>query len=217
VQPHSLRWLHPDDPLRRGYGPEEPPPKRTHSQACTEAKDSESAAYSTWNSDNHVRLKTGINHWCPLSVLNKFDMIWDFCPDIMHIVKTFFERLVIGVFSGSRRPTPFAGKEPKELATGATAAERQEFMYKTRKYTRDLNEYTEACKAFDECKFDEIDKKIVDERVQNLGGYPYWIRSSMVHARTLHTYNTHNLRISLQFPNTSFNFSKHANYLKIAQ
>jgi hypothetical protein len=31
-------------------------------------------------------------------------MIWDFCPDMMHIIKTFFERLVLGVFSGSRKP-----------------------------------------------------------------------------------------------------------------
>ena len=113
--------------------------------------------------------------------MNKFDMIWDFCPDMMHIIKTFFERLVIGVFSGSRRPTKFTAKEPTKPDEGAPAEDRKKYKAKKSKYTADLAEYEEAITAFDECLFSANDRTVVDERVQNLVGFPYWIKTSMVH------------------------------------
>lgn len=179
----TIRWLHPDDPLRMGCGPEGPPAARTHAQACTEAKDSESKPYHTWNRSSHVRFKTGINHWCPLSVLYKFDMIWDFGPDMMHLIKTFFERLVIGVYSGSREPS-FNRKEPVEPDDEASKEELKIYKTKKRKYEARKSEYQEMVKASQECKFSDVDQKIVDVRVQNLVGYPCWIKSSMVRTLT---------------------------------
>ena len=180
----TIRWLHPDDPLRHGYGPEGPPAPRTHRQACREAKVSDSKPYHTWDSTKHVRLTTGINHWCPLSVLNKFDMIWDFCPDMMHLIKTFFERLVIGVFSGSREPS-FNRKDPVKPAKGAEYQERKDYQAKKGKYEAQKKEYLEEVKACNECKFSSADQRTVDERVQNLVGYPCWIKSSLVRTLTL--------------------------------
>jgi hypothetical protein len=184
----ASRWLPQNDPLRAGCGPEGPPAPRTHAQACKEAKESDACPYHTWKYKNHPRYKTGINHWSPLSVLNKFDMIWDFCPDMMHIIKTFFERLLIGVFSGSRKPV-FKRKEPvvpgtpataKKRGTPATAEETKEYQGKKRKYDERKVEFEEAILAFDECIFDGDAQKIVDERVKNLVGYPNWIKASLV-------------------------------------
>jgi hypothetical protein len=180
----TIRWLPPDDPLRRGYGLEGPPAPRTHHQACKEAKDSDSKPYHTWEYATHVRLKTGINHWCPLSVLYKFDMVWDFCPDMMHLIKTFFERLVIGVFSGAREPSSFKRKEPAKPAKGAPAAERKDFGEKMRQFKARKTEHQKEVEASTECTFDPEDQRIVDERVQNLVGYPCWIKTSLVRTLT---------------------------------
>jgi hypothetical protein len=173
------RWLPPGDPLRAGYSDEGPPAARTHDRACAEAKDSESKPYDTWKQPGHVRLKTGINHWCPLSVLDDFDMIWDFCPDMMHIIKTFWERLVLGVFSGKRKPI-FNKKAPVKPKRHATDEERKIYSDKAQKYNAAVREWRKDCQAFDDCNFTMDDQKIVDQRVQNLVGYPYWIRNSMV-------------------------------------
>jgi hypothetical protein len=106
-------------------------------------------------------------------------MIWDFCPDMMHIIKTFFERLLIGVFSGARRPV-FKRKEPVVPGTPVTAEETKEYQGRKRKYDERKAEYGEAIQAFDECLFDGDAQKIVDERVKNLVGYPNWIKASLV-------------------------------------
>jgi hypothetical protein len=178
------RWLPPGDPLREGYGDEGPPAARTHDKACAEAKDSESKPHHTWKQPGHVRLKTGINHWCPLSVLEDWDMIWDFCPDMMHIIKTFWERLVLGVFSGKRKPV-FTKKAPKKPNRDATDEERRLYNLAKRTYNAGVREWKGDCEAFDACSFTMADQQIVDRRVQNLVGYPYWIRNSMVqHAHT---------------------------------
>ena len=50
-------------------------------------------------------------------------------------------------------------------------------------------EYEKEILAFDECYFNEAARKTVDRRVQNLVGYPYWIRSTLVpHSRTYTIY-----------------------------
>lgn len=174
-----LRWLAQDDPLRQGYGQEGPPAPRTHDKACAEGLESDGKPYHTWDSKTHVRLTTGINHWCPLSVLHKFDMIWDFCPDMMHIIKTWFERLVLGVFSGTRKPN-YTFTEPKKPTRDADEEERKQYQAKKRKFNANTKEYAEELKRFAECHFDEAARKLVDQRVQNLVGYPNWIKSSMV-------------------------------------
>jgi hypothetical protein len=123
-------------------------------------------------------------------------MIWDFCPDMMHVVKTFFDRLVLGVFSGKRKPT-YKFTKPKKPARDADAAERKKYKDARRKYKACKKEYKDERKRFDECLFDNDAQKLVDERVQNLVGYPYWIRNTLV---------THMLNF-LGFFNNSWDFS----------
>ena len=157
------------------------PPEHTPKPA-TRLKRSDACPHHMWDNENHPRKTSGINHWCPLSALSKFDMIWDFCPDMMHIVKVFFERLVLGVFSGKRKPTKFKPKKP-EKPSRRSKGNQAEYKQATAKYKADREEYDECRATFDECKFNELAQKTVDERVQNLVGYPYWIRSSMVLTR----------------------------------
>ena len=183
----ASRWLHPNDPLRREYDQEGPPAPRTHARACAEAKASDNAAHHPWDRKNHPRKASGINHWSPLSVLNKFDMIWDFCPDMMHIIKTFFDRLVVGVFSGSRKPASFKRTEPVEPGRGASRADRTAFGGKKRKYDYHKEEYEKSLVAFKGCLFDTVAQTIVDERVKNLVGQPNWIKASLVHSQAFDT------------------------------
>jgi hypothetical protein len=111
-------------------------------------------------------------------------MIWDFCPDMMHIIKTFFERLVLGVFSGSRRPAPFKNKRPTKPSRNAPRHVHAEYKEKKRQHKALKTAHAAELQAFDECLFTEADRKIVDRRVRNLTGYAYWIRTSLVHSRT---------------------------------
>jgi hypothetical protein len=127
--------------------------------------------------------------------LYRFDMIWDFCPDMMHIIKTFFERLVLGTFSGVRKPTHFKRTEPADPGRTASAADKEAFRGKKRKYADRLEEYNKAINAFDGCVFDAVAQRIVDERVKNLVGYPRWIKASLVHARTSHCNLTPNILV----------------------
>jgi hypothetical protein len=110
-------------------------------------------------------------------------MIWDFCPDMMHIIKTFFDRLVLGVFSGARKPTKFNQKEPVDPGWRASQEDKKEYRGKKRKYDDRKVEYEKALEAFEGCLFDADAQKIVDERVKNLVGYPNWIKASLVHSR----------------------------------
>ena len=172
------RWLDANDPLRRQYGPELPPLARTHDEACRQAKISEDTLYSYTNKKN-PRFKSGINNWSPLSLLMKFNMIWDFCPDMMHIIKTWFERLVVGVYSGERRPT-LKKQPPIPLQADADEDEIKEHKAKTSKYRESRQEYEREILAHEMCVFTEAERKIVDERVKNLVGYPDWIKASLV-------------------------------------
>jgi hypothetical protein len=74
--------------------------------------------------DEHVRLKlsdashpkhdSGIRRWCPLAILPLFDLIRDILPDMMHIIKNFFDGHFIRLFKGTRplAAPKFKSKEP---------------------------------------------------------------------------------------------------------
>jgi hypothetical protein len=171
--------LHPDDPLRAGYDAGGPPPPRTHEAACREAKESEASLYSWESKANHPRYKTGINHWSPLSVISRFNMIWDFCPDMMHIIKTFFERLVVGVFTGERAPS-LNIREPAKMPKNPDIDARKKYREAKKEYDDLSEEHETAVASVQACTFSEMDKRVVDARVKNLVGYPNWIRTSLV-------------------------------------
>jgi len=115
---------------------------------------------------------------------------------MMHIIKTFFERLMLGVFSGSRKPPSFRHTEPADPGWRSTQAQRTEYNNKKRKYDEGKKEHDKTIEAFDGCLFDETDQKIVDERVKNLVGSPNWIKASLVNTQqhVAQHYNTRNPR-----------------------
>jgi len=105
------RWLDDDDPCRNINGahpiwgqPEDRPTPavRTHDTAYTQslaARDHEGYANA------HPKHTTGINGWCVLGMVPMFNVIWDVCPDLMHVVKNLFDRMIIPLFSGERFPS----------------------------------------------------------------------------------------------------------------
>jgi hypothetical protein len=205
----ARRWLHRDDPLRGNRGNQGPPEARTHAKACQEAKESERHSQYVWNSKHHVRKSTGVNYWSPLSVLSMFNMIWDFCPDMMHIIKTFFERLALGVFRGKRTPSAFGMREPTmptrddtltrlmaarknpptEAATAKALSDAKlKYDKATKKYAAQKALHARDTKADSLCIFDIDEARTVDERVKNLLGYPRWIKSTLVRIRMIFVY-----------------------------
>jgi len=129
------RWLPAGDPDRNGRS-NGPPRERTNAQACVDALHNEAvvthnlqhAAARSELSDTrrntyarkHVR---GINRWCPLVVLDLFDVVWDFVYDIMHAAD-HFKSIVVPTMKGERAPTMLLlatdGHEGMELQTRKT-------------------------------------------------------------------------------------------------
>ncbi len=137
---------------------------------------------------------------------------------MMHIIKTFFERLVLGVFSGERKPT-FNKTEPDKPHRKASLEERKKYQKKRAKYNEQKTEFDAEITAAEECQFSADDQKVVDERVQNLVGYPYWIRASLVsqmqtktkitiHNLKIYSLNSNILRLPLTYTNICVLFTK---------
>jgi hypothetical protein len=53
---------------------------------------------------DHPEKTHGIRGTCPLSLLPFFNIIWDLCPDMMHINKNLWDRCIISMFMGKRNP-----------------------------------------------------------------------------------------------------------------
>ena len=119
----TSRWLHADDPQRKG-DTRGPPDPRTPAKVNAQAEETRRSTY-VWNSKVHPRLKSGVNTWCPLNKLMMFNVIWDFTPDMMHVIGTFFERLVLGVFKGKREATDTIVKPAKLSNPSSLAKEKQ--------------------------------------------------------------------------------------------
>jgi hypothetical protein len=102
------RYLHPDHPWRvdaknefesQEFGPTPAPRTRIESmQQALEAEEYYGA------DDNHPAKAHGIRGTCPLSLLPFFNIIWDLCPDLMHINKNLWDRCIVAMFLGKRNP-----------------------------------------------------------------------------------------------------------------
>ena len=76
------------------------PSKRTHAAAVAEGITSDTY---TGAKAHHPRFKSGINGSTPFSFCPMFDIIRDFCPDMMHIIVNVFKHM-IPLMSGDRKP-----------------------------------------------------------------------------------------------------------------
>jgi hypothetical protein len=108
------RYLADDDPARTDpdYGMPEvlpAPAARTHAEAVTAG---EAAEVYNGPKKHHPSKKSSVKWWNPLSILPLWDMIRDFCPDAMHIIKDLLADHYIKLFKGMRYPKPFKPVKP---------------------------------------------------------------------------------------------------------
>ena len=108
------RYLAEDDPARTdpAFGPPELMPAhaaRTHEEAVAAGEAAE--AYQGPKTHHPSKLSS-VKWWNPLTILPFWDMIRDFCPDTMHIIKDLFADHYIKLFKGMRGPKPFPLPEP---------------------------------------------------------------------------------------------------------
>ena len=85
---------------------DEAPAPRTHSESTRQAKEAEEYCGAECH---HPENTHGIRGWCPLGLLPFFNIIWDLCPDLMHINKNLWDRCIVALFMGKRDP-----KKPKK-------------------------------------------------------------------------------------------------------
>ena len=46
----------------------------------------------------------GVKEWCPLAILAFFCVIWDFVPDMMHMVYNLLKTYLVATMKGTRKP-----------------------------------------------------------------------------------------------------------------
>jgi hypothetical protein len=121
---------------------------------------------------------SGINNSTPLMYLHHFDIIWDVCPDMMHIVKNFFEKLTIKVFNGSRAPLWDNSKNKKPRIQTRTTDPK--YSEKLKKHEKAKVLWKQAVARHASMKFTAAQQSEVDRRVKHLVGPSKWIKKSMV-------------------------------------
>lgn len=176
---HANRWCPEGHPFKseRGHGTvaernAEPPEYRTHSESVQHGRDADDYKGPE---NGHPRHTTGINGSCALVNLFHFDIIWDICPDMMHIIKNFFEKLSFKVFNGSRVPrwSDHKNKKPKPGEEDYTA--------KMAAHSRAKKRWEEAVTQHKQVAFSAADQSLVDRRVKHLVGPARWIKKTMVY------------------------------------
>jgi hypothetical protein len=166
------RWLHEDD-ARRKHGRTNPndtgffeedhgatPAPRTHKETVAQGKDAEDFT-GVKKSVNHPKKLHGVAGWCPLETLPFFDLVWDVCPDFMHILKNLFERYFGTLLDGERIPKD--SKHHKAPRKGDA-----EFAKKKREFDAETVRFDEACARAKKCTLTQRNKEQVDIRCKKL-------------------------------------------------
>jgi hypothetical protein len=123
-----------------------PPPCRTHAKAV--AHSLESRAYDG-PEDGGPWKKSGVNYYCPLVLLQDFDLVWDAAPDMMHILKNIWTKL-LHIFNGQLHPAypkknQTVDKHGKPLHADVIAAIDRKFQQQKDKYNRLVRVYMLVC------------------------------------------------------------------------
>jgi hypothetical protein len=196
------RWLHPDDPWRQDYagdfGSQEfraTPAPRTHRETMQQAKEAEEYRGPD---DKHPENTHGIRGTCPLGFLPFFNIIWDLCPDMMHINKNLWDRCIIALFKGARNPklsknNPKPGRfknQGRPTKKQKIASERERRTIHQQHYAAYVHEharYESALARAQEWTMTAKQQKAFDKRVRSIadGGL---IPFSMVPFKTIPGY-----------------------------
>ena len=116
------RLLAANDPVRRDpeYGDAEDdvfPAARNHEESARDGERARAHTTQAYTSNKHPYRQTSIRYWCALVILHLFDMVKDFVPDTMHIVKDFFSLHFIPLFKGKRLPARYKTPRPTPNVT----------------------------------------------------------------------------------------------------
>ena len=148
-----------------------PPPPRTHDDATAEGAKSD--AY-TGPECHHPRKESGINGATPFSDLPFFNIIRDFCPDVMHVIVNYFLHF-LPLFMGERKPNK--ARNFNNPPPGASAAAKQAFKDEIARLTR-----AQAKCAL--MTLSPADRERVDTRLFDLALCPKFIKKGMVPFKT---------------------------------
>jgi hypothetical protein len=116
------RLLAANDPVRRDptYGDTEDdvfPAARNHDESARDGERARAHTAHPYTSSRHPYSKTSIRFWCALVILHLFDMVKDFVPDTMHILKDFWSLHFIPLFKGLRLPARYKAPRPTPKVT----------------------------------------------------------------------------------------------------
>jgi hypothetical protein len=176
------RYLHPDHPWRRDlegmFGSkefDEAPAPRTHSESTRQAKEAEEYCGAECHHPEHTH---GIRGWCPLSLLPFFNIIWDLCPDLMHINKNLWDRCIVALFMGQRDPkkpkkNPNPGRfrdQKKKSRTENMEEQRRAHQIKRTQYLYEEELYRSTLKRTKEWTLTKECQKALDKRVRAIAG-----------------------------------------------
>jgi hypothetical protein len=107
------RYLGPDHPYRTDnrFGEEErrpPPDARTHADIVRDSLHQKGLRRggATAATMKDFASTSGVKFWCPFSILPLFNLVWDFLPDMMHVLKGIIHRHLFGLLKGYREPKP---------------------------------------------------------------------------------------------------------------
>jgi hypothetical protein len=113
---------------------EETPAPRTHIESMQQAREAEEYRGPP---KKHPEKTHGIRGTCPLGLLPFFNIIWDLCPDLMHINKNLWDRCIVALFMGKRDPKkPTKNPNPgrfRDVQVPAKAQEQQQPPRKKKK------------------------------------------------------------------------------------
>lgn len=166
---HALRGAH----VRLGPRDTRPPPApRTHSEYVEQGLANEHHEHMLALPDARSRgvfkkdlprKVTGIKESCPFRFLPFFDIVWDFCPEMMHIISGIWKRHVFQMFAGKRTPSTVKVRKKN------TFAENEK-----------LSQAHSECKEWLQSWILSKEKScLVDQRTLALAGEPTWVRSNI--------------------------------------
>ena len=146
-----------------GFGrPEykDPPPARTHKGYVDAAI--KNANHRGPKSKSPYK-QTGVRDLSPLAAVPMMNMVWDFLPDMMHVIPGIWKGHVFSMFNGHRRPS-----KPKSRKTWTDKANR-DLMMQHDHAVQQIRSWELAPQALQD----------LDQRSMALGGEAGWLQNNI--------------------------------------
>jgi hypothetical protein len=84
------------------------PPSRTSEGMCAEGRANEAHRVAVVNGEAYKKDSpyklSGVKELCPLSFLPLFNIVWDMCPDMMHVIPAIMKGHIMPLLKGLRIP-----------------------------------------------------------------------------------------------------------------